>query len=300
MVSRGGRLSNKHNELIRSLRKQLEATERELADQKWLLERFLESPSWRMTYPVRWLAKQARAARAFVQRLAGKESEPIAAVSPTTTEEIEAQQTAEPESLSDVKQLFTEFYSVQLHGFLNSKAILNLPHSDEPEISIILVLYNRAEMTLACLRSLAEIASERMEIIIVDNASQDQTGLLLDRIRGAHIIRNKENRNFLLGVNQAAEKAKGEFLLLLNNDAQVVPGTVRAALNTIRSAPDIGAVGGRVILLDGTLQEAGSIIWRDGSCLGYGRGDNPFAPMYMFRRDVDYCSGTFLLTPQSI
>ena len=293
-------MSNKHNELIRSLRKQLEATERELADQKWLLERFLESPSWRMTYPVRWLAKQARAARAFIQRLAGKKSEPIATVSPTTTEEIEAQQTAEPESLSDVKQLFTEFYSVQLHGFLNSKAILNLPHSDEPEISIILVLYNRAEMTLACLRSLAEIPSERMEIIIVDNASQDQTGLLLDRIRGAHIIRNRENRNFLLGVNQAAEEAKGEFLLLLNNDAQVIPGTLRAALNTIRSAPDIGAVGGRVILLDGTLQEAGSIIWRDGSCLGYGRGDNPFAPMYMFRRDVDYCSGTFLLTPRSI
>src|SRR5262249_59980771 len=57
---------------------------------------------------------------------------------------------------------------------------------------------------------------------------------------------------------------------------------------------------GRLILLDGTLQEAGSIVWRDASCLGYGRGDNPFAPMYMFRRDVDYCSGAFLLTPRRI
>ena len=138
-----------------------------------------------------------------------------------------------------------------------------------------------------------------MEIIIVDNNSHDETSLLLDRLRGARIIRNAENRNFLLAVNQAAKEARGEYLLLLNNDAQVLPGTLRSALNTIRSAPDIGAVGGRLILLDGTLQEAGSIIWNDGSCLGYGRGDNPFAPMYMFRRDVDYCSGAFLLTPRS-
>ena len=56
----------------------------------------------------------------------------------------------------------------------------------------------------------------------------------------------------------------------------------------------------KIILLDGTLQEAGSIVWRDGSCLGYGRGDNPLAPMYNFRRDVDYCSGAFLLTPRKV
>ena len=48
-------------------------------------------------------------------------------------------------------------------------------------------------------------------------------------------------------------------------------------------------------MLDGTLQEAGSLIWQDGSCLGYGRGDDPEQPEYMFRRDVDYCSGAFLL-----
>src|SRR5216684_4363876 len=54
------------NELVRSLRKQLEATERELANQKWVFERFLESPSWRMTFPVRWMAKQARGLRKWI------------------------------------------------------------------------------------------------------------------------------------------------------------------------------------------------------------------------------------------
>jgi glycosyltransferase involved in cell wall biosynthesis len=66
----------------------------------------------------------------------------------------------------------------------------------------------------------------------------------------------------------------------------------------MQASTDIGAVGGKIILLDGTLQEAGSVVWKDGSCTGYGRGDNPFAPMYNFRRDVDYCSGAFLLTPR--
>ena len=57
----------------------------------------------------------------------------------------------------------------------------------------------------------------------------------------------------------------------------------------------VGAVGGRIQLLDGTLQEAGNVIWRDGSCAGYGRGDKPDNGAYLFRREVDYCSGAFLM-----
>src|SRR5262249_27500878 len=153
-----------------------------------------------------------------------------------------------------------------LQGFLASNSTLQLPQTDAPEISVILVLYNRAELTLACLRSIAENYSERLEIIVVDNASTDDTSRLLDHIRGANIIRNRENFNFLLAANQAARKARGEYVLLLNNDTQLLPGTLHSALTTIRESRDIGAVGGRLILLDGTLQEAGSIIWRDGSC----------------------------------
>ena len=65
---------------------------------------------------------------------------------------------------------------------------------------------------------------------------------------------------------------------------------------TRRSAPSAAAI----ILPDGTLQEAGSIVWNDGTCLGYGRGRSPNDPEFMFRRDVDYCSGAFLLTPTAL
>jgi O-antigen biosynthesis protein len=292
---------NRQNELIRSLRKQLEAKERELADLKWLFEQFLQSPSWRLTHPIRWLAKKFRLIgnRILGHSLMPSEdgsARPEADRVPIEKESAEV----EVQSPVELKRLFTDLYRVQLQSFLTSNAILDLPQADNPEISVLLVLFNRAELTFACLRALAEKHSERMEIIIVDNNSRDETTLLLDRLRGVRIIRNAENRNFLLAVNQAAKEARGDYVLLLNNDAQVLPGTLHCALKTIRSAPGIGAVGGRLILLDGTLQEAGSIIWRDGSCLGYGRGDNPFAPMYMFRREVDYCSGAFLLTPRRI
>ena len=205
---------------------------------------------------------------------------------------------AEARAVADLKKVFTSLYRTTLESFLMSGAVMELPSNNSPEVSIILVLFNRAELTLACLRSIQETHDAQMEVIIVDNASTDETSLLLGRLRGARIIRNPENRHFLRAVNQAAEQVQGKYILLLNNDAQLQPGAVRALVQTISQTTDIGAVGGKLILLDGSLQEAGNIIWRDGSCLGYGRGDTPFAATYMFRRDVDYCSGGFLLTPR--
>ncbi|PYR98200.1 MAG: glycosyl transferase family 2 [Acidobacteria bacterium] len=301
------------------LRRQLEATERELANQKWVFERFLESPAWRMTYPVRWLAQQARR---FVASGSGRAREARARQGEasmnggpgegTGSEQILKPSLAAPDlrlsprrlpeeegGPSAIKELLTTAYRANLNNFLSAEIPLRLPHSDSPEVSIILILFNRAELTLQCLRSIADHGFDRLEVIIVDNASTDETAHLLSLIDGAVIIRNTENRHFVLGVNQAARDTRGEFLLLLNNDAQLLPGALRSALNTIRQDPAIGAVGGRLIMLDWSLQEAGSIVWRDGSCLGYGRGDDPFAPAYMFRRDVDYCSAAFLLTPRA-
>ena len=195
------------------------------------------------------------------------------------------------------KDTLTILYRGLLNGFLSAATPLHLPTSSAPRVTIMIVLYNRAELTLQCLRTLLGAAvMPSYEVIIVDNASTDSTGALLDLIEGATIIRNPENRHFLIANNQAAAVARGDYLLLLNNDAQMLPGAIAAAVRTLESASDIGAVGGKILLLDGRLQEAGSIVWNDGTCLGYGRGDVPDAPMYMFQRDVDYCSGAFLLT----
>ena len=198
------------------------------------------------------------------------------------------------------KSALADLYRSGLEAFLDSGARLAWPRLETPRVTIVLVLYNRAELTLRCLRSLAEPQDVSLEILIVDNASQDQTGALLDRLDGVRVIRNHENRGFIRAVNQAARRGRGRHLLCLNNDAELLPGALAAAVRTLESAPDIGAVGGKLILTDGRLQEAGSIVWNDGSCCGYGRGGSPSAPEYAFRRDVDFVSGAFLLTPREL
>jgi GT2 family glycosyltransferase len=202
---------------------------------------------------------------------------------------------------ADVKETATAQAKERLRDFLESNTLLKLPRPAVPRLSILLVLYNRAELTLACLRSiqprLAEIGAE---VVLVDNASRDETATLPDRICGATVIRNRDNRGFPVGVNQAAEAAAGEFLLLLNNDTEVLGDSLETALRFLETNRDVGAVGGRIILLDGTLQEAGCTFWRDGHSFQYGRGDSPTAAEYLFQRDVDYCSGAFLMTRRDL
>ena len=202
-------------------------------------------------------------------------------------------------SSSDLKAVHVSNLELRFLAFLASSKHLGFSCSEKPRMSIILVLFNKAQFTFACLESLYSClvdASFPYEIIVFDNGSTDLTSKLLERCGNLVICKSESNLGFLQGVNAASESARGEYLLLLNNDTQVPFGTLEKALEIISADKDVGAVGARLILPDGTLQEAGSIVWNDGSCLGYCRGRAPNHFEANFRRDVDYCSGAFLLT----
>ena len=203
-------------------------------------------------------------------------------------------------SEADEKARFAVLARAELLGFLAAGESLAFPAMERPDISVIVVLWNQAHLTLRCLRALHAEHGASMEIVLVDNASTDETAALLERMAGVRVLRVAANDGFLLGCNRGAAAARGRALLLLNSDAFVRPGALAAALAALDSAADIGAIGGRLILPSGRLQEAGSIVWSDGSSAGYGRGLGPEAGEAMFRRDVDYCSGAFLLTPQAL
>jgi GT2 family glycosyltransferase len=195
----------------------------------------------------------------------------------------------------DLKAVVRDRLKAEFAAFLASGAELVMPQPKSPLISIVLVLYNQAELTYNCLCSIIAHAGDDSEVIIVDNASTDSTDELLKRIRGAIMIHNAENLYFPHACNQGSEQAHGKYLLLLNNDAQLLPGSLQAAVRVLEQDESIGAVGGRILNLSGRLQEAGCILWSDGSTRGYGRGDISDDPKYMFRRDVDFCSAAFLL-----
>jgi len=171
-------------------------------------------------------------------------------------------------------------------------------------VSVIVVLFNQAGLTKRCLDSILAYAQGTdihidLEVLLVDNASSDDTQALLGRLDGVRIIRHEENLGFLKAVNKAAPLAAHELLLFLNNDAELLPGSLEAAVKRLASDARIQAVGGPVILYDGSLQEAGNIIWNDASCLGYGRGMSPNDDAFQHLRYVDYVSGAFLLTHKS-
>jgi len=176
---------------------------------------------------------------------------------------------------------------------------LVFPVCDDPEVSIIIPVFNKWEFTYKCLQSVHAHTSGRFELIVVDNHSTDATPQLLGDMQGVRVITNDSNRVFVDACNQAADEAKGDYLLLLNNDTEVSPGWIEA-LRAPFSNPGTGIVGARLIYPDGTLQEAGGIIWRDGTGCNYGHGDDPDLPQYSYRRAVDYCSGACLMISRGL
>jgi GT2 family glycosyltransferase len=168
-----------------------------------------------------------------------------------------------------------------------------------PEVSIIIAVCQKLDYTLRCLKSIHVNTRESYEIIIVDDASGDQTYNVLSKIKNLRVIRNEKNIGFLESANIGAKESRGEYLMFLNNDTVVAENWLSSLLETIKRE-NVGAVGSKLLNSDGTLQEAGSIVWNDGSALGYGRGDNPEKPEYEFAREVDYCSGASLLVTREL
>jgi len=171
-----------------------------------------------------------------------------------------------------------------------------MPMAVQPEVSIVIPVHNQWPRTAACLCSIvADISSVGYEVVLVDDASTDETPHILPTVGGIRVVRLDENQGFLGATNAGIAAARGRFVVLLNNDTEVQPGWLDALVTTAESDERIGVVGAKLVYPDGTLQEAGGIIWSDGSGHNYGRDQDPDDPRYGFVREVDYCSGACLL-----
>jgi GT2 family glycosyltransferase len=182
----------------------------------------------------------------------------------------------------------------QLSKFLASSETVEFSQAT-PIVSIIVPVFDGAHHTLQCLQSLHSDKSVPFEVIIFDNGSHDETCALLEHFQNVRIIKSKKNLGFIKAVNAAASQARGEFLLLFNNDAKLISGTIANAVEVFKSEPKVGAVGARIMQADGQLQEAGCMVFQNGTTNGYLRFGDVEDPRAMFMRDVDYCSGTFLM-----
>lgn len=124
------------------------------------------------------------------------------------------------------------------------------------DLSVIIVNWNTASMTLECLESLyANTAACRVEVIVVDNGSQDGSAdRIIQTFPNVTLIRNRDNRGFAAASNQGIETAQGGYLLLLNSDTIVCDGVLERLIACLDDHPEVGIVGPRLVDGEGRLQ----------------------------------------------
>jgi GT2 family glycosyltransferase/glycosyltransferase involved in cell wall biosynthesis len=159
-------------------------------------------------------------------------------------------------------------------------------------------------MLRRCLASLRRdnTANITTEVIVLLNGTEPaaRAELTTDDVSDVTVMRSEVNVGFAAGCNLAAEEAQGESLVFLNDDVEVERGWLTALLTVVDEEGGAGAVGSRVVLPSGALQEAGSVIWADGTTMGVGRGLDADGGAYSYRRAVDYCSACALLVRRDV
>jgi GT2 family glycosyltransferase len=175
------------------------------------------------------------------------------------------------------------------------------PDRQQPDVSIVIPIYGQLAYTLNCIHSLITHKSRyTAEIIIVDDASPDSSAEWLPQLRCIRYHRQKVNGGFIQSCNTGGEISAGRFVVMLNNDTRVVSGWLDNLIGSFEIWPKAGLIGSKMHYADGSLQEAGGIIWRDGSAWNYGRNDDPNRPQYSYARQVDYISGCSIAMPTAL
>lgn len=169
-----------------------------------------------------------------------------------------------------------------------------------PKVSILIPCHNGIDVTVECLLSiLASKPGLSYEVIIGDNASVELAYRDLAEIPGLRYFRHPVDLNFLRNCNAIFPEVRGEYVLLLNNDAQVTPGAIDILAAALDAKPGLAAVGPQILFPNGRLQEAGCAINRDGSTVMIGVFEDPELDGYKYCREVDYISGAALMVRSS-
>jgi GT2 family glycosyltransferase/glycosyltransferase involved in cell wall biosynthesis len=174
---------------------------------------------------------------------------------------------------------------------------VRFPKTGRPSVSIVVIALGDAPHLLECLRSVAmNVRTTPYEVIVVLNGAELAVASeLAGHVDGANVLASRVNRGFAGGCNLGAAAAEGDYMVLLNDDTLVEPDWLESLVAAAERRPAAGAVGSRLLHLDGSLQEAGQVLWSDGSTSCVGRDAPAGVHAYEWARRVDYCSGSSLL-----
>lgn len=178
---------------------------------------------------------------------------------------------------------------------------VTIPTAEAPRLSVIVPVSDQANFTAGFLKAAAfaieTLKSRRgfeTEIIIVDNGSSDHTHALLTALPALRVARFEAPIGFPAAVNAGAAAARGDILLVVNNDIEFQPDAFDRVVSALDSNPTVGVVGAKVILPNETVQEVGAMLDRLGGSHGFGRGADPADVRGIRQVEVDYVSGCFI------
>ena len=149
--------------------------------------------------------------------------------------------------------------------------LMRFEQPQSPDVSVVMCAFNQYDLTVQTLLHLSGSTGVSFEVILIDNASIDDTRYIERRVAGLRLVRNATNAGFLRATNQGIDAALGRHVLLLNNDVILPPNALSLAMRRLDENEGVGAVGGKVVRTHGQLQEAGCMLFSNGSALGYGR-----------------------------
>jgi GT2 family glycosyltransferase len=153
-----------------------------------------------------------------------------------------------------------------------------------PDISVAVVNWNRRGYLRACLASLAGQRGASFEVIVVDNGSSDGSAEMARSEFGVRVIANAANLGFCAANNQAFAAARGQFIALLNNDAEAAPDFLASLRQAFDAAPDVGMAAAKVLVWEDPgcahrldridrIDKVGHLIYPDGQNRGRGTGE---------------------------
>jgi GT2 family glycosyltransferase len=163
---------------------------------------------------------------------------------------------------------------------------------------VIIAAASTPDLLGACLASLARFGPRRIPfetIVVLNEANRYVETGLRQAVTGVEVVSSRVNLGLAGAGNRGRNLARGEFLVLLHDDAAIEPGWLEALVEAADAHPEAGAIGSKAILPNGRLQHAGFILWRDGNVSLAWVGQAPTPTAVDRLRPVDFCGTSSLL-----